>query len=65
MASSEAARVCSASIPRLLPGLVTVDGSRFRKAVCKFVMLPRNMPESYLDDLSPVSCQHVLRCVGN
>lgn len=34
---------------------ITVDGSRFRKTIGDFVMLPRNTPEPNLDVLSLVS----------
>jgi hypothetical protein len=51
-------RLGSISRIRLYHGLRTVDGSRFRQAICEFVMLPWNMPEPNLRDLSLISSQH-------
>jgi len=41
---------------------ITVDGSRFRKTVGEFIMLPGNTPEPNLDVLSLVSSQHTVGC---
>jgi hypothetical protein len=63
--SSEVSRVSLGPMPRTLrlhPGLITVDGSRFRKTIGDFVMLPRNMPEPNLRDLSLVCSQHTFLC---
>lgn len=45
---------------RLHSGHIAMDGSRFRKTISEFVILPWNMPERNLRDLSLVCSQHTL-----
>jgi hypothetical protein len=52
-------------MPRLQPGLITVDDSGFGKAVRKLVTLPGDMTEFNLHVHSPVYSHRAFRCVGN
>jgi hypothetical protein len=51
-------RLGSRSRIRLHHGLSTMDGSRFRQTICESVMLPWNMPEPNLRNLSLISSQY-------